>query len=184
MGLVIPGYDSKNGNTNSVLYKTYKTKCSQYVLDQPLEDQYQFIDSDSKEVIVHSYGFFIFLVGYKLGLFKNTSLVVIDGWFPKDCKFNGTEYKIELPPIPTVFLFPTFGDRKDYPLEAIVRQAMTSRKDITVVRAIGFGHNLLFGSFDEHMVADLVLALQCLPEKRLSDVDIKVNFPDTTLINA
>lgn len=176
MALILPGHDSKNGNENSCLFKIFKS--STYVLNKELTDQETIINSDSEVAIVHSYGFFIFLVGYQKGLFPNVeSLLVIDGWFPKDCKFNGTEYPIELPKLPTVFFFPTFGSRKDYPLESIVRQAMITRKDIHIVRGIGFGHNLLFGDFDKFKANDLILNLQLLGNERTTDLDRVVRFP-------
>lgn len=183
MALILPGYDPTNGNANSVLFKTYKNMCSTYTLGKPLEDQTDIlINGDFNIAVVHSYGFFVFLIGYQIGLFKNvTSLVVIDGYFPKDRKFNETEYEIKLPPIPILFFFPTFGNRQDYPLEAIVRQAMISRKNITVVRGHGFGHNLIFEKFDTDKVADLVLNLQHVPETRTSDLDLNVYFPETDI---
>ncbi len=178
--LILPGYDSKNGNRNSFLYKAFGEMCNEYVLDKPLEEQESIIKPSSEIAVVHSYGFFIFLVGYQNGLFKNIkSLIVFDGWFPSDCKFNGIDYSIELPDIRTVFFFPTFGDRKDYPLESIVRQSMISRKNITVVRGLGFGHNLLFGEFDENSVNSLTVSLLRLPDERSNDLDLVVKFLGT-----
>jgi hypothetical protein len=155
---ILPGYDSKNYNTNSFLFKTYKENCSEYVLDKPLESQESIISLKEEQTVVHSYGFFIFLAAYQKGLIQNTkSLIVFDGWFPTNCKFMEDEVKIVLPNIPMIFFFPTFGDRREYSLESIVRQQMATRKDIIVIRGLGFGHNLLFGEFTEKKVTKLVI---------------------------
>lgn len=182
--LVIPGYDSKNGNTNSCLFKAYGVdKCEQYVLNKPLEEQ-NFMNFASEKAVVHSYGFFIFIVMRKLGFFSSVKqLVVLDGWFPYDCKFNGKEYPIDLPEdILMTFFFPTVGNRKDYPLEAVVRQQMVKRKDIHVVRGINFGHNLIYNEFTPDCVTELVESL--LPEKMLkydNVCDFILYFPQASL---
>ncbi len=156
--------------------------CSSYVLDKPLQEQ-SFQDADSITAVVHSYGFFIFLVGYQQGLFQNVkTLLVFDGWFPADCIFDGNEYPINLPAIRTIFFFPTFGNRREYPLEAIVRQQMIVRNDITVVRGHGFGHNILFDNFGTaNTFALIVNLLASVPEERTNDLDLVVKYPSTKL---
>lgn len=181
--LIIPGHDSKNGNTNSFLYKTYGSLCSEYVLDKPLENQ-PFVNADSECAVVHSYGFFIFLAGLKKGLFKNVnSLVVFDGWFPNDCKFMSEEISVEdLPNVPTTFFFPTVGNRRGYPLESIVRKTMISRNNITIARGIGFGHNLLYQNFDTKKADELVNYLCKLSDYLTIIKEVIITFPNSKIL--
>ena len=160
--LLLPGHDDATGNRNSFLFRSYPF-CAEYVTNQDLKEQH-IRNADAPVAMVHSYGFWAFVVGYQLGLFPNVKqLVVFDGWFPANKEFNGVKYEVKLPPIPTKFFFPTFGDRSGYPLESIVHQVRAlGRKDLGIFRGIGFGHNLLFGEFDEAGARDLVaLVIDC-----------------------
>jgi hypothetical protein len=177
--LILPGYDSMNGNTNSFLYKTFGEKCSTYVLTQPLESQTSILNKDATRAVVHSYGFFIFWVGYQKGLFPNVeSLVVFDGYFPKDEIFHGEEFKVGLLPLKTVYFFPTVGDRSSYKLEGLMKGS--SRSGMHIVRGVGFGHNLLFQEFDIEKAKALTLNL-CLLVDEPETEERNVVFPAFTL---
>jgi hypothetical protein len=184
--LILPGYDAINGNKNSCLFKMYP-ECTTYTLDQPLEDQQIKIEDSTTTAVVHSYGFFIFMVGHQRGLFKEIKhLVVLDGYFPRDCTFMGESYKMTLPEqVNMLFFFPTVGDRSSYPLEAVVRQAMVTRNGIFVVRGIGFGHNLLYQEFQESQgkllvqnCIDFIHKETCPPFPK----DYAVVYPQTNLV--
>jgi hypothetical protein len=135
-------------------------------------------------VVVHSCGFFALMAARGAGrLHGMRKLVVIDGWFPHDHLWagagadDGACVKVQVPlDVACVFFFPTFGDRSDYPLEAVVRQAMVERADVTVVRGVGFGHNLLYPPFGLVGVRALVDRLVAMPDRRGTDADVVVTF--------
>ena len=85
---------------------------------------------------MHSFGYFAFLVARAAGRLRDvTRLIVIDGWFPHDKQWGSVTCAVDVPAgVACTFFFPTFGDRSEYALEAVVRQAMVTRRDITVVR--------------------------------------------------
>lgn len=161
--LILPGYDTQHGNKNSCLFRGFPDECEQYVLDKPLCDQH-WNHPHAESAIVHSFGFFIFLVGLKNGLFQHVkNLIVIDGWFPRDGKFQDHAYSIHLPTdIKCTFFFPTVGDRKDYPLEAIVRQFMATKDnhEIVIIRGEGYGHNLIYNEFTSEKMVGFVQKLE------------------------
>ena len=194
-------------NKNSFLYKIYKDRCCEYVLDKPLIYQKSFTDKiqpDKKyNVVVHSYGFFILLVALQQNIIKEesiNSIVIFDGYFPKLCKFMNIDVEIKIPNIPTLFFFPTVGLRIDYPLESVVRQTIANRykynegenncvsldndnentifsnKDIVIIRGLGFGHNILYKSFQEPEAGELIENLLLLLK---SGSDLYVIFPNT-----
>lgn len=156
---VFPGYDTKNGCTNSCVYKALKSLCYTYVLDKPLSEQFN-IMKNVTDVICHSYGYWVFVVGLAEGLFPQVaSVTVIDGYIPKDRSWCGIEYEVKIPnSIKQKYFFPTVGDRFGYPLEAIVRQAKATAPSpcIWIFRGIGFGHNLIYENFQEEQVKELV----------------------------
>jgi len=157
---ILPGYADATGNTNSCLWRAY-------------------MDVDQEIVVVHSAGFAGFCAARSMGRLSSVCrLIVLDGWYPYPTTTE-TSNKFDLPPVPCILWFPTVGDRSLYPLEAVARRAMVTRKDITVVRGVNFGHNLIYGEFDEKKVRELVTWLSTLPDERASDVDITVTFPNT-----
>ena len=168
---IVPGYDPVHGNKNSVLYKTYGDQCIEYNPSEKIEGWTT--NTGNKVAVVHSMGFGAFLAARQEGGFVDTErLLVLDGAYPKT--WGETPLVAKIPPFPCIFFFSTVGDRSGYPLEAVVRQAMLSRKDITVVRGIDFGHNLLYGSFGCEKVKDLVQYLLSLPTDGSSERDILV----------
>lgn len=133
--LLIPGHDDATLNTNSCLYKTFgAAACISY---NP-GDLAQFPETCPDTAIVHSFGYFAFLVARAAGRLRDvTRLIVIDGWFPHDKQWGSVTCAVDVPAgVACTFFFPTFGDRSEYALEAVVRQAMVTRRDITVVRGI------------------------------------------------
>ncbi len=152
----IPGWDETNGNTNSFLYRVMgEYKCCEYVLGKPLSDAFIKKIQLSNICVIHSAGFWAFLVAYKRGYLNHvTKVVVFDGWYPETCKIS------ELPGdgnIEYVFAFPTFGNRAEYPLETdVVRPAMKLHKNITVARLVGYGHNIMFGEVGLTKASELI----------------------------
>ena len=169
----IPGFDERTKNTNSCLYRAFpETAVVPY---DHVDYNDNFPEQGRETVVVHSYGYYAFLMARAGGRLRACKrLLVIDGWFPSKSRMSA-----ELPTgVSCVFFFPTFGDRTDYPLEAVVRQAMVSRADITVVRGVGFSHNLVYGAFGEAGVRELVSGLAQLPTERTSDVDHVMRMSD------
>ena len=168
--LLIPGYDDANRNKNSCLYKVYgESACVCYT-----PGEFVSFPADSTEIlIVHSYGFYAFLAGRSAGLLRGVKkLIVIDGYFPSNQKWGDVAVRVEIPKdISCVFFFPTYGDRSGYPLESVVRQAMVERRDITVARGVGYGHNLLHPP-TEDTIREIVSFLAGLPSQRQEQEDI------------
>ena len=172
IAMVIPGHDDEHFNSNSCLYRTYgAAACTLY--NPGSVDSTPAADSDI--AVVHSFGYFAFLAIRAGGGARNVKrLVVIDGWFPRDKMWGTLPVSPGVPEnVACTFFFPTYGDRSGYSLEAVVRQAMVNRRDITVVRGVGYGHNLLH---PPHVtpanVRTLVSFLVGLPDARTSDADI------------
>lgn len=167
---------------NSCLYRAFGAEaCVAYNPDLPISAQRGAFPAEipGAVVVAHSFGFAAFIAARASGLLRNAArLIVIDGFYPLDRTWAGRDITIELPSdCPCIFFFPSFGDRSRYPLEAVVRQAMITRLDLTVVRGIGFGHNLLYGSFKEPDVCSLVARLAALPDTRESEADIAIHMP-------
>ena len=158
----IPGYDSTNKNANSCLYRVFgKDACTLY---NP-GDELDVIATPT--VVVHSYGFYALVAAGILSA-DVKRVVVLDGWIPELQSWGNDVCPVYIPEnISWVFFFPTVGNRTEYPLEAVVRQAMVARKDITVVRGVGFGHNMLFApKITEERVREVVQKLIELPDER------------------
>lgn len=182
--IVIPGHDDETGNTNSCLWRSFgKNVCLAYT---PGDDFVGFPqDATGRIVVVHSCGYWAYLAARTAGLLENArGLIVIDGWYP----VHRTERKWGamlvdascVPNIPTVFFFPTVGDRSAFPLEAVVQQSLVRRVDNVnvnvnvknIVRGLGFGHNLMFEKFQEPQVRWLVKHLCGVLAGEVSETDL------------
>ena len=154
--LIIPDYEQGVQNTGSCLYQGFGEKeCSQYVLDIPLREQTGFINEDANIAIVHSYGYFIFLVGRNEGMFKNVKLLlVLDGYCPEPRIFNGNPclINIDAPGVPTAYFFPT-RDRHLFPLKEELRICNF------IFKGYDYGHNLIFGDFKPEHVREFCNAM-------------------------
>jgi len=177
---LIPGHDAVNGNTNSCLYRAFGDQCVRYDPAKPIAEQLDaFPEQGEETVVAHSYGFAAFVAARAAGrLQAATKLIVLDGWYPEDGMWTGEPLLIQLPNIQCIFFFPTVGNRSEYKLEAdIVRPAMASAHDITIVRGQGFGHNLVYQSFGADEVKELIKSLGYLTGVGIYTVE----FPQTGL---
>jgi hypothetical protein len=174
---IIPGFDTETGNTNSVLFRAYPD-CLTYTKGESLAERWKDKDivKTATTVVVHSMGFFAFLVALDEGLFQQVNkLLVLDGYYSKNQMWGEKECPVYIPDIHSVYFFPTVGNRSTYLLETEHLNMHRENPKFKVVRGVGFGHNLLYESFDVEKARELIQRLIVLLEPE----EWRVTYPFT-----
>jgi hypothetical protein len=172
--LIIPDVDVYS----STLVKAYRFGCVEYDVNRPLVGQFKQVEAatTAKTAVVHGFGYFVFVVGWSKGLFRQVErLIVLDGSIPMTRKFAGERIQTLFADVPSqLYFFPTAGFRAPYKLESeVIAPIYLSHRDnsIQIVRGQGFEHEILSATFDVERVRTLIDGLITLsPSKVFSTV--------------
>jgi hypothetical protein len=179
--VMLPGWDEKNGVTNSCLYKAFHETMPESVVVYDLteaadggcldEDKVEpliklnKITDDTEMIIVHSAGLtYLGVIAsvYQQNCEKLKTILVLDGWLSKCIQQEFSDMTSVFPDdVKVVFVTPTDGDREPYKVtkELMIDPMLRDRKDVFHVNVVGLRHNFIYDGFTKDDFVKMVEAL-------------------------